>query len=137
MSDTGGALIEPGVPEVYRASGTLVERRTLEGNFTPIGSGNTENIAEYMAHCLDYVAADGRRRATAAAVVEPPRELVVEWENDDYVVISLDGAPIIEVNFEDHGGEGMKAAIVAAMRIAGVFGATVRTVGNPGLEIGT
>lgn len=135
MSDTagGGALIEPGVPEVYRASGTLVERRTPEGNFTPIGSGNTENIASYMAHCLDYVAADGRRRAARTAT-DPP-ELVVEWENDDYVVISLDGAPIIEVNSEDHGSEGMKAAIVAAMRIATAFGATVWTAGTPGLEI--
>lgn len=61
--------------------------------------------------------------------------LLVEWLNDDYVRISLDGKTIMNVNSDDHGDDGMEAAITAAGRTALLLGARVETVGTPNLDI--
>lgn len=65
------SLIEPGVAEVYRSAGALVQRRRADGTFVTIGRGENENIASYMAAALDHLAADGRTRARAKVASTP------------------------------------------------------------------
>ncbi len=72
--------------------------------------------------------AEERRRAEMPV-------LTIEWLNDEYVRISLNGQQIMNVNHDDHGDDGMEAAIVAAGRVAQALGARVETLGVPNLEI--
>lgn len=79
-------LTDEAVRPVYRATGIVVERRAADGEFTPIGRGATDSVAEYMAAALDYLAADGRRRArTAAGITDRPPQSVRDAGQRIYV----------------------------------------------------
>jgi hypothetical protein len=59
--------------------------------------------------------------------------VTINWLDDEVVSIEVDGTEVASVSHDQHGWDGMQAAIDAATEVAKALGAEVRTEGTPNL----
>jgi hypothetical protein len=59
--------------------------------------------------------------------------VTINWLDDEVVSIEVDGIEIISVTHDQHGWDGMHAAIDTATNLAEALGVEVRTEGTPNL----
>jgi hypothetical protein len=64
----------------------------------------------------------------------PPPTLFIMWLSDEHIRITLNDKVITEVNHDEHGWDGMTAAVVAATGVAQAFGSAIEELGTPNLD---
>jgi hypothetical protein len=58
---------------------------------------------------------------------------IMKWIDDEVCEIELDNQPVITINHDEHGWDGMTAVQDAVVKIAEIAGIKVLTIGEPGV----